>query len=344
VTGGGGRPGEFELIERIRRWLPESANGLAIGPGDDCAAVEGRDGHLVLVTVDALVEDRHFHRRETSPGALGRRLAAVNLSDIAAMGGAPRWAVLSIAVPEELAGSWVEGIAAGAAEELARHGATLVGGNLSGSAAGVFADLTLLGEVRRDRVLRRAGARPGDRLWVTGRLGAAAAGLAVAEGAVTLSASAQAELLSAHRRPIPRIAEGALLAASGAVTAAIDLSDGLASDAMHLAEASGVDIDIALPALPVPAAAATAAAALGADPFRFAASGGEDYELLVAVDPVRADDLARRVEAATGTRLTEIGRVSARRGERPALRWTDADGAECAAPERGWDHFRKEPS
>jgi thiamine-monophosphate kinase len=336
------RDGEFELIERIRRLLPdESPNGLAVGLGDDCAAVETTPGRLLLVTVDALVEERHFTRRTTTPAALGMRLASVNLSDVAAMGGVPRWAVLSLAIPEELAESWTERIAAGAIETLGRFGSSLVGGNLASAESTIVADLTVFGEVEPDRVLRRAGARPGDRLLVTGRIGAAAAGRAIAEGRTVIGAAEQHELLAAHRRPVPRILEGRALSATRGVHAAIDVSDGLVADARHIAGASGVDLTIRSDRLPVPHTVRQAAAAAGVDALHWALAGGEDYELLFACDPERVDGVRDALDRASGTTASVIGEVVPVRGERPEVRVIAPDGSEIDSTGGGWDHFRR---
>lgn len=337
--------GEFDRIASIVENLPDVGPEAAIGPGDDCAAYEGPDGRLTLITVDALVEERHFVRRDTTPAAVGRRLAAVNLSDIAAMGGTPRFAVLSLAIPEILAESWTERIAGGAAAELARFDARMIGGNLSGSAEHVFADLALIGDVERDRVLRRDGARAGDRLFVTGRLGAAAAGRYLAhDHSEDVPSDARAVLLQAWHHPQARIAEGRLLASTGGATACIDLSDGLHQDAGHIANASELDVELRADLLPIPDEVKEAAEAKDQDAIVWAAAWGEDYELLVALDPEQADEIAWRVHHETGTPMTEIGRVTTPKAEAPAVRWIDDRGNEVEGPEGGWDHFEPDES
>lgn len=335
---------EFETIRRIRELLPGVGDGVVIGPGDDCAALSGIGPDLLLVTVDALVEDRHFVRASMTPSAVGRKLAAVNLSDIAAMGGRPRWAVLSLVVPEALEATWPERLTTGVARELADFGAALVGGNLAGlpgPTAGLVADLTLIGEVEVDRVLRRTGARPGDRVCVTGALGRAGAGRLLLDGRLRLPAELHGDLLAAFRRPTPRVREGRVLGSSGAVTSAIDLSDGLASDARHLAEAGGHDLALRLDLLPVPDAVRAVVGGTSVDAGRFAASAGEDYELLFTVDAGRASEVADLVRDRTGTAVTDIGSVEKRRTAGPEVRWSGADGRPVAAPPPGFDHFTR---
>ena len=332
-------PTEFEWIARIRAGIPDAAPGVEIGPGDDCAAVEGRAGFLTLLTVDALVDGRHFERSWIDPEALGRRLVAINVSDIAAMGGVPRWGLLSLVVPQPLADPWIEGIGRGAAAALHEFGAALVGGNLSGTGGALVADLALVGEVERERVLRRSAALPGDVIGITGDLGAAAMALAVRSRAAPRSADEFA-VVRRHIEPRPRVAEGRALSAAGGVGAAIDVSDGLLADLGHLCAASGVGAEVEVARVPISESARTLAARMGVDAEALALAGGEDYELLFTARAEAFDAIARSIHEATGTPVRAIGRV-VERDACPRVRAVGPDGLERTPPDGGWDHFRE---
>jgi thiamine-monophosphate kinase len=331
-----GSPGEFELIDRIREILPDPPEELAIGPGDDCAGVRIPGGRLFLMTCDSLVEGRHFSRNFLGPYDLGRRLAAVNLSDIAAMGGRPLYALASLALSPDEAAAWTGEMARGMTGELSRFGAHLVGGNLSSTPAGVMADMTLLGEVEEDRVLLRSGARSGDAVMVTGHLGSSTAGRRLLAGRARWREGFDA-LARAHVLPEPRIREGLVLARSGTCTSAIDISDGLASDLAHVCKASGVGAEIRIASIPALRATLEAASALDVPPEDLILSGGEDYELLFTAPEDRADELAVSVEEETGTPVSRIGAVTAAGG----IRYLDDNGVEAPPPGTGWDHFQR---
>jgi len=326
--------GERGIIARIRGRLGAPPAAVRLGIGDDAAAVAW-PGDTLLLTTDTLVEDVHFRRATASFTDIGAKALAVNLSDIAAMGGEPRYALLALAIPADLTVAAVDDLYAGLAAEATAHGVTVIGGDTCAAPDRVVVTITLVGGVVGAPVSRR-GARPGNALLVTGRLGAAAAGLAVLEGGVAgVPDDVRRTVSRAHRRPTPRVAEGRLVGASGAVTAMIDLSDGLATDLAHICAESGVGAEIRLAALPVDAATRRVAEAAGADPVAWAVSGGEDYELLMAVPPERAGDLARRIRGETGTPVTVIGEV---RSAGEGLRFVDAGGR--VQPMRpGFDHF-----
>lgn len=327
--------GEFGLIDRISRALPQAGEGVVIGIGDDTAAVDTGGPRLLLATVDMQVEGRHFIRPRTPPDLFGRRLAAVNLSDIGSMGGTPRWALVSLALPPSLEVAWVDAFYAGLGEMLGRFGATVIGGNLAGSEQ-IVADLTLLGEVDRAHLLTRGGARPGDLLCVTGTLGRSAAGRAALDAGFDQAVAAP--LIEVHLAPTPRVREGQALAASGVVTAMIDLSDGLASDIGHICDASGTGVRIDAARLPVGSNTRTVAATFGLDPIRLAFAGGEDFELLFTVPPDGLDAARRSLDGAGGVPLTVIGEVCPA-GE--GRTWLDNSGDVRPVTAAGWDHFRR---
>jgi thiamine-monophosphate kinase len=330
------RATERRLIEIIRRAAPRGA-GVRVGIGDDCAVLEVGSGRLLLATTDLLMEDVHFRRRYAAPADIGWKSLAVNLSDIAAMGGRPRWALIALACPEATSVEDAEAFYGGLGALAAEHDVAVVGGDTGASPGGWIVNVTLLGEATAPPVLRST-ARAGDVIAVTGSLGRAAAGLALLEQPATpagLSADARAGVTAAHLRPQPRVSEGQWLAAAGGVTAMIDLSDGLATDLGHIAEESGVGARVRLDRVPVDASARAVAAALGHDARAWATSGGEDYELLLTCESGAFGRLADGLAAVTGTRLAAIGEIT------PAaagVRYADAAGREVAVGP-GFEHF-----
>lgn len=356
-----GSLGEFGAIARIQQALrPTDAtrDGVLMGIGDDTAVLDHGGTTLLLATVDMQVEGRHFLRARTPPETLGHRLGAVNLSDIAAMGGTPRWALVSLSLPKSLPAAWLDRFYAGLDAVLGAFGAVVVGGNLAGGAR-IAADLTLLGEAARGRLLTRAGAQPGDLLCVTGSLGRSAAGRAALDAGIAGASSSgdaggrgcgvpepslmgveAAGAIAAHLMPAPRVREGQALASAGGVHAMLDVSDGLAADLGHLCDASGVGVLLDAASLPIAADTRVIAARLDLDPAALALGGGEDFELLFCVAP---PDLARARAAVmdtTGVPVTVIGMITPPEDGR--LLQTEGGASEPLSA-RGWDHFRAPP-
>jgi thiamine-monophosphate kinase len=262
--------GEFGLIAQIAAGLPRGPRTI-VGIGDDAAVVTAPDGRVVAAT-DLLVEGRHFRRDWSGPADIGAKAAARNLADVAAMGAAPVCLLVGFGAPGDLPLAWALKLIAGIAGECARVGATVVGGDTSGAEAIVLA-VTALGDLAGRDPVTRSGAQPGDVLAIAGVLGDSAAGLALLEAGLAGPAS----LIAAHQRPRPPYAAGPEAARLGA-TAMIDVSDGLLADAGHVAEASGVLIDIDAALLPGGAELAAAAAALGRPgPLDWVLTGGEDH-------------------------------------------------------------------
>lgn len=333
---------EFDLIARIRELL-EPARGW-VGAGDDTAVLPRFRGRT-LATCDALVEGVHFRAEDGPWEDVGWKALAVNLSDVAAMGGRPRFALVSLGIPAHASTGDVLAVYRGMLELAAEAGVAVAGGNVTRSPA-LWIDVTLLGEAPPRPVLRN-GARPGDAVLVTGALGAAAAGLALLdrrrEGLSLPAEPAQERLeeaIRAQRRPRPRLAAGAALAAAGLATAMIDVSDGLAADLGHIAEASSVGIELDAGRIPVAEAARAVAGALGVSALEWALHGGEDYELAFTVPPARVREAVEAVRAG-GVACTPIGRVVAERGL-----WLKENGRpRQRLTARGWDHLdRRNPS
>ena len=310
-------PTEHEWIGRLTARLGRRDPTVLVGPGDDAAVLRIDDATLLLTT-DALVTGVHFERGWLAPRALGERAYRVNASDIAAMGGRPLAAVMALEVPRSVAVATLDGIVAGFVTAARRHGAALVGGNLSRGPV-LAVTVTLLG-LAGPRVVTRAGARAGDHVFVTGRLGAT--GSAVRD--------------RRHGRPtsLPRlpdrVAAGALLA--GVATAMIDVSDGLVQDLAHVARASRVAIRLDAARIPV---AAACRHRLGAEAPHFAATAGEDYELACTVPPRRLAALDR-LASRLGCALTRIGVVEQ---GRPGVTVVGADGRPLRLPAGGFDHL-----
>jgi len=265
--------GEFGLIARIRESL-STTGAVIVGPGDDAAEVTTAES--VLITVDVLVEGRHFRRDWCSALDVGRRAAAASLADIAAMGGSSSAVVVGFGAPADLPASWAQQCAAGIAEECGRAGAALVGGDVT-AADQVIVSVTAIGDPPETGAVLRSGAEPGDLLALHGRVGWAAAGLAV----LSRGFRAPKVLVDAYRFPEIDYRQGARAASRGA-HAMIDVSDGLVADARHIAEASGVAITLDPEALPVPEPIATAASAYNVDPREWMLTGGDDHALLAA--------------------------------------------------------------
>lgn len=332
--------GELALIQRVRRSAARAAGeGVRVGIGDDTAVLALSPDAVLLATTDLVVEDIHFRRASATPRDIGWKAIAVNLSDIAAMGGVPRWALIAIALPASTPMEDVDEFYAGLEEAASPHRVVVVGGDTSASPAGWVINVTLLGEHRGQPRLRSM-ARPGDAIAVTGSVGRSAAGLAVLESGRTsawnaLGPMALDELIQSHLRPRARVSEGMFLASQPGVRAMMDCSDGLATDLGHICRESGVGATVRLDRLPVSAAVRQAGRAAGRDPMAWATGGGEDYELLLTCGRDSADEIAAGLERATGTRLTVIGEVVA--GE-PRIAWIGALGEPVSIP-AGYEHF-----
>ena len=330
--------GEFELIDRLTRRLTMRRD-VVLGVGDDAAVLAPDAGALLVATCDAQVEGCHFIRGIASPEEIGRKALAVNLSDVAAMGAQPLWALVSLLLPPTLEVSELDGIYAGLRALAESHSVAIVGGNVAATGGPLIIDVTLLGSVNPDQTLRRDGGKPGDAVLVTGTLGAAAAGLlalVTAPGEAAVSPEVLARARQAFVTPTPRVSEGPALAQTGVVSAMLDVSDGLAADLRHICERSGVGAEIDAAAVPIDPAARIIATAYGRDPLALTLHGGEDYELLFTVPPAGIQTAIAAVAAAGGTTRV-IGRLTA---PEAGIRLALPDGASRALEPTGWDHLR----
>ena len=313
---------EFGLIGRLADWcrtLP--ANGFE-GIGDDCAVLPVGGDEALVFTADLLIEDVHFLRRAASPEELARKALHVNLSDVAAMGAHPVATLLSLALPADTVRSdWAERVARGYAEASAEAGVNLIGGDTTASPSGVSINVTAIGRAPFACLKRRDAARPGDVVLAAGELGASAAGLRD-----LLAGRYDTPLACLHKRPEAQVAEGEWLGRRGEVHAMMDLSDGLASDLVHILERSGVGAEIDVERVPV---------AAGAD-LEAALCGGEDYKLLLTACGEGAETLRRDFEAHFRRPLYPVGRIVA--SADPLVRWLRC-GRPFAADWHGFRHY-----
>lgn len=332
-------PSEFDFIKRIRRRARKRRSAirasdlssvlqpsrfrqsLLVGIGDDAAVIKQNAEREMVVTADLLVEDIDFRRDTTEAYLLGHKALAVSLSDIAAMGARPRWALLSLGVPREVWNSnFVDDFYDGLFALAEAFDVTLIGGDVSRTPSAIVVDSIVLGETMRGRAVLRRGARQGDHIFVTGTLGGAAAGLRLLEHGARLRKGSLPssederdveQLLLRQLRPQPRVGWGALLGAEQLATAMIDLSDGLSSDLMHLCRESRTGALLEAARLPINPAVSRICGRRALDPLALALNGGEDFELLFTVHP---RDLCRLPRIVDGVPATYIGDVTRQTG------------------------------
>jgi len=321
-------------------WLQAQASGrastLRLGIGDDAAVVEGPPGWDYLLKTDMSIEDVHFTAALHPPLAVGHRALARPLSDIAAMGGRPRFALVALAVSKRAPHGWIKRLYAGIFTLARRFGVMVVGGDTAIVEGKTFIDVVVVGEVRRGRAIRRSGARPGDQVYVSGRLGLAELGLRVlgtqGGGQPGEWRRLKAAAVSAHLYPEPRSGLGRYLSGKRLASALIDVSDGLSTDLAHLCGASGVGARVWADRIPAPTLGSTRVAATQA--LELALHGGEDYELLFTVRPGKANRVPSRFR---GIRINRIGEIEKTR----RLLLIGADGKPAPLRPAGYDHFRK---
>ena len=321
--------GEFGFIERIRGGVRDG-EGVVLGIGDDCAALQLPPGELLLTTSDLLIEEVHFRRDWTGMDDLGRKSAAVNISDVAAMGGTPRFLFLGLGIPEMLPLADLEALVGGFVAACDEYGVTLAGGDTCRSPGPLMISVTAEGSIPPGELVRRAGAAAGDAIYVTGTLGDSALALFDLQQGRTPAP----ELLARHCRPSARSEAGRRFAAAGLATAMIDLSDGLLADLGHILAASAAGALLDAAALPL-SAAASARLQQSPELFDLVLAGGEDYELLLTVTPGNETRLAELVRD-WALPVSRIGRVTP---PDDGLLVKDRDGTLRAVQPRGFNHF-----
>ena len=326
--------GEFALIAQLAQVFGPAPPGVVQGIGDDCAVLALNPEQYLLWTIDSLIEGIHFDLAYMSLKQLGRKALAVNLSDIAAMGGEPQYALLSIGWPPDRELNGALEVAAGLQEIADQYAVRLIGGDTVRSPAGLMLGLTVLGSIRPEELLCRHGAQVGNLIYVTGPLGEAAAGLEVLRRGIALSPELEATVLGAFLDPQPQLPAGRCLAQNHLATALIDLSDGVASDLFHICTRSRVGARLHALQMPISAALSQVAARLHRDPLDLALKGGEDYQLLFTAPPHQESRLRQCFQAANLPPPLAIGQIIA--GDRVYLETQeglrDISGA-------GFDHF-----
>lgn len=324
--------GEFGLIARLRAKLPARGAGVIIGPGDDAAVWRGESAYSIATT-DTMVDGVHFLRDAVDARDVGWKALSVNVSDVAAMGATPSYALVTLCLPPDTPVAWVDALYDGLVECAREYGVAIAGGDVVSSPV-LTITIALAGEPALDAdgaplLMRRSAATPGDLVAVSGPLGGSAGGVRVLrEGLASDDAGA---LVRRHMRPRPRVDAGRAAALAG-VRCAIDVSDGLVQDVGHICEESGCGADLRIADLPVEPALAR----VFADGARvLAATGGEDYELVL----VAPRETIGRASQAIGAPLTVVGEIT--RGQAGRVRLLDERGDEVAAPSAGWDHFAR---
>ena len=324
-----GELGEHALIQRITARLPPAPSSVAVGIGDDAAVIEPDRGTLSVVTTDALVEGVHFERAFAPPAAIGFKGLAVSLSDLAAMGATPRYALLSLVLPPEFLLADLDALLDGLLELAKRHTTTLVGGNITRSRGPLLIEITAFGSVKRRRALTRAGAKVGDVIYVSGTIGGATAGLGSLQAGDGISPCRDRLLY-----PEPRVRLGMLLGRTRAASACIDLSDGLADGLRQLTTASGVGAIVDAERVPIQADARIWFEQVGLDPILAGLTGGEDYELLFTISPRARGRFAGVRRLVKHPPLAKIGIIT----KEPELRLRRNGQVEPCPP--GYEHFK----
>ena len=308
--------GEFGLIELIRERFASIPSHGCEGIGDDCAVLPLNTTESMVVTTDLLVEDIHFLRDRITPEQLGRKSLVVNLSDVAAMGAAPVASFLSLSLPPGVTGVWIDAFLAGYHALSTQFGVPLLGGDTTSARDRLTVSVTAIGRAENTHLKRRGDAKPGDRIFVTGYLGDSAQGLQ------DMLSGRDTPFIALHNKPEPFVNEGIWLGGRNEVHAMMDISDGIASDLLHILQMSGVGAEVSLDMIPTNT------------PIELAVAGGEDYKLLLTADVGAAARLAEDYKAKFGEPLYEIGRIVA--GEE--IRWLDRGNPvllEC----EGFAHF-----
>ena len=328
--------GEFELIARLTPKRSSQSGWVIHGVGDDTAVLRA-SSELILITTDTFVEGVHFTREFVPFRDLGWRLLAANLSDIAAMGGLPTSAVINLTIPNDTEVKSIDELYSGLME-LAQHFDTeIVGGDTTVSPDRIVLSMTVLGQVEKDKIKLRSGAKVGDAVFVTGNPGSAHAGLQVLKSPNFARVRNFSGSVEKHRRPIPRIREARFLAEHFSIHSLIDISDGLASEAGHLCRQSRVGMELEEKAIPIHPEVAAVAELKKETPLHFALSGGEDFELLFTAAADRTNALTQQFSQKFGFECTRIGRVLE---EKEGLLLKNANGSRTRLTQTGYEHFR----
>ena len=328
--------GEFGFIKKISRGCLIRPDNIIKAIGDDAAAFITEPDHLALITTDLLVERIHFLREAISGYDLGYKSLAVNLSDIAAMGGTAREAFVSIAIPDNCHLDYLEDTYNGIKDLAAKFDVNVLGGDTTRSTVDLIINIVVQGIVLKEELLCRDAAQPGDVIFSTGFLGDSKAGLHLILKQIDTNTETLAALLKSHLVPEPHLHEGRFLARHSGVNAAIDTSDGLSSDLGHIVEESGVGASLFADKIPISPNLKDFCARLDFEPLEFALSGGEDYTLLCTISPQNADNIAKAFQEEFNRPLFSIGEII----DQKKIELVYPDGKTKPITPTGWDHFK----
>jgi thiamine-monophosphate kinase len=333
--------GEFGLIHRIQKLLKKEGvktPGVTLGIGDDTASVRPRPGYELLVTCDCLVDGQHFLSDRITPLDLGRRAMVANISDIAAMGGQPLYALVSLGLRTDMPVADVENMYRGFAIELNPFGASIIGGNITKTRDAIFIDITLIGEVEEGKLMLRSSAKVGDAILVTGYPGQAAAGLQFLLRSKSSKDLLEHPLVRIYNTPSHRAREGQEIARSGLATSMIDTSDGFLGDLGHICQDSGVGAELLQEELPISNDLRQAALELKLDPYELFLQDSDDYELIITSAPKNVVKICSAVASVSDVPVTEVGKITDSVGD---IQLILSDGARRHITPAGWDHFAK---
>lgn len=331
--------GEFGMIRRIQELIVNEGvrnSNITTGIGDDCASFKPDEGFEVLVTSDCMVEGRHYIAGRITPFDLGRRAMVMNISDIGAMGGIPLYAIVSLGLKKDTPVRDIEEMYMGFMHELNQLGASILGGNITGSDYSAFINITLTGKVEGTRIIRRSGAGVGDVILVTGYPGQAAAGLRRLLDSQSGMDLSEDPLVTAYNHPVHRAREGRAIALSGLATAMIDISDGLMGDLGHICEESGMGAEVVRNKLPISGYMRDLIGPQGWDVFEMIIGDSDDYELIITCAPENKDKVIASIRETSDVPVTEIGSIIAHEGIKLIL----PNGVRHPVRTSGWDHFR----
>ncbi len=343
--------GELGIIDKFSQHFLPGASGVNLGIGDDAAALEIPKGYVQLITTDIMVENIHFKRNYFTPQFLAHKILVINLSDIAAMGGEPRYFLLSLGFPEDLESDFLEAFVTGLQQTAERYNVTLIGGDTSASKKSIILSLTLLGQVKKKELITRSQAKPGDYIYVSGHIGCSAVGLSLLKASYYLDSDIvlkegvridkekeklAKQCLLAHLSPSPRLKLGRLLSSKGLVRAMIDVSDGISRDMNHICRLSKCGALLYYDSLPISEAVHYWAKKLKLSPYDLALHGGEDYELLFTIPPQKAQKLEDEVKRNQLIPITKIGEI---RYEKEGIKMCHLDGKSIPLLDKGYDHF-----
>lgn len=327
--------GEFGFIESIKKECITTLKDIIKGIGDDCAVFGPYSGRVLLFTTDMLVEDIHFLKAKITPYQLGWKTIAVNLSDIAAMGGRPLFLLISLAIPAEMNIELIQDFYKGMKDICEHYEVNILGGDTVASPDKLVISVSLIGDAKENEVLYRSGARPGDSIYVTGNIGDSSAGLKILKNEISPPKSIASHFIKLHNEPKPLIKTGRIIAASRLASAMIDLSDGLLSDLGHICKESGVGAMLFKKKIPISSELKLLASRVKFNPIDLAFSGGEDYLLLLTVPKAKIKDFEILYKNKGSSPLYLIGEIREEKG----VRMVNDDGSIEEISIRGFNHF-----